>query len=290
MSDFFAALPMYDWPELRAEVDAEWALIRRRLLAAGIEAPEHLVRRNADMPPVPGGIRDVSGVIIAPDPATLPADELDLPAVWQHPKLLFGQTCWGPIELGLVSNMRVVGQPDYSAFEGGESELYSSAIVMRRAGHADGDVAAPANGEAAIPLDLLRGRRLAYNSHDSMSGVIALSRDLIAAGAKQVPEKCVAVFRQKPATKQEAKHGRSHASLLGLDIFREELETGAHRASVVAVAEGRADVAAIDCRSWNIIQRFEPRARDVAVVGWTRRRKGLPYIAALGSPVADLPG
>ena len=34
---------------------------------------------------------------------------------------------------------------------------------------------------------------------------------------KQVPEKCVTVFRQKPATKQEAKQakrGRSHASLL----------------------------------------------------------------------------
>jgi ABC-type phosphate/phosphonate transport system substrate-binding protein len=259
MSDFFAALPMYDWPEIRAAVDAEWALIRRRLLAAGIEAPEHLVRRNADMPPVPGGIRNASGFIIAPDPATLPPDELDLPSLWQHPRLLFGQACWGPIELGLVSNMRVVGQPDYSAFEGGAGELYSSAIVMRRTGLAEGDVAAPAKGNAAIPLDLLRGRRLAYNSQDSMSGVLALARDLSLVGA-------------------------------GLDIFPQQIETGAHRASVVAVAEGRADVAAIDCRSWSIIQRFEPRARDVAVVGWTRRRKGLPYIAAQGSPVTELPG
>jgi ABC-type phosphate/phosphonate transport system substrate-binding protein len=250
---------MYDWAEIRAEVDAEWALIRRRLLAAGVEAPERLVRRNADMPPVPGGIRNASGIVIAADPATLPPDELDFATVWQHPKLLFGQTCWGPIELGFVSNIRVVGQPDYSVFEGGEGELYSSAIVMRRAGLADGDIAAPANGEAAIPLNLLRGRRLAYNSHDSMSGVLALSRDLAVVGAS-------------------------------LDIFPQQIETGAHRASVVAVAEGRADVAAIDCRSWSIIQRFEPRARDVAVVGWTRRRKGLPYIAALGSPVTELPG
>ena len=48
-----------------------------------------------------------------------------------------------------------------------------------------------------------------------------LSSDLANVPAKQVPEKCVTVFRQKPATKQEAeqaKRGRSHASLLRLGI------------------------------------------------------------------------
>ena len=132
MSGFFAALPMYDWPENRPEVDAEWALLRARLLGAGIDAPERLVRRNAEMPAVPGGIRDASGVVIAPDPATLPPDELDFFTLWRHPKLLFAQTCWGPMELGLAKHVRVVGQPDYSAFEGGDGELYSSAIVMPR--------------------------------------------------------------------------------------------------------------------------------------------------------------
>ncbi|TIX59554.1 MAG: phosphate ABC transporter substrate-binding protein, partial [Mesorhizobium sp.] len=28
MSDFVAALPMYDWPEMRSEVDAQWARLR----------------------------------------------------------------------------------------------------------------------------------------------------------------------------------------------------------------------------------------------------------------------
>jgi len=254
MSDFFAALPMYDWPETRAEVDAEWDSIRLRLLAAGIDAPERLVRRNGDMPPVSGGIRNASGDVVAPDPATLPADELDVPTLWRHPRLLFGQACWGPIELGLVPNVRVVGQPDYSAYEGGEGVHYSSAIVMRRAGGHSKDVGAPSDGVAAIPFDLIHGRRLAYNSADSMSGIIALSRDLAAAGS-------------------------------GLDILSAEVETGAHRASVIAVAEDRADVAAIDCRSWRMIRRFEPRARDVVVVGWTGRRMGLPYIAAQASPI-----
>ena len=69
---------MYDWPEIRTEVDAEWVAIRARLKAAGIEAPRHLVRRNADLPPVPGGIRGQDGQMVAPDPATLPPQILKL--------------------------------------------------------------------------------------------------------------------------------------------------------------------------------------------------------------------
>lgn len=64
------------------------------------------------------------------------------------------------------------------------------------------------------------------------------------------------------------------------------METGGHRASVVAVAQGRADVAAVDCRSWAMAQRFEPAARALAVVGWTARHKGLPFITAKATPPA----
>jgi ABC-type phosphate/phosphonate transport system substrate-binding protein len=73
-----------------------------------------------------------------------------------------------------------------------------------------------------------------------------------------------------------------------LDIFSDRIETGGHRASIVAVAEGRADVAAIDCRSWAMARRFEPAAREVQVVGWTARRKGLPYITARAIPAATV--
>ncbi len=132
MTAFVAALPMYDWPEIRAETDALWAGLRDRLRAAGVEAPETLARRNADLPAVPGGIRDATGVVIAADPATLPPDDLDFAALWRHPRLLLSQTCWGPMEMGLAPFVEVVGQPSYDAFEGGEGPLYSSAIVMRR--------------------------------------------------------------------------------------------------------------------------------------------------------------
>lgn len=255
MSEFVAALPMYDWLEVRADTDALWSRIRDTLGAQGIDAPERLARRNADLPPVPGGIRDAAGNRIATDPATLPPDELDMQVLWRHPKLIFAQTCWGPMELGLASHVRVVGQPDYSPYEGGEGEHYSSAILMRRL---EGEgVPAPADGGMLIPLERLRGRRFAYNGTDSMSGLIALTRDL--------------------ATRGESP-----------DMFSQTVETGSHRASAVAVAKGEADVCAVDCRSWDLIRRFEPLASEVVVAGWTARRKGLPYIAARSAPPYSL--
>ena len=248
MSRFIAALPMYDWPERTAEVDAEWVLIRDRLRGEGIDAPQALTR-----------------------------DFDDLHELWRHPDLLLAQTCWGPMERGLADHVTVVGQPSYDGIEGGQGELYSSAIVMRAAGGltsplrgevaprrgaggGDGDrfdrhptpalrADPPPQGEGILPLDLLRGQRLAYNGPDSMSGIIGLTRDLEALGET-------------------------------LDIFSDRIVSGGHRLSVRAVAEGRADVAAIDCLSWALAQRHEPAAKDLRVVGWTAMRRGLPFITA----------
>lgn len=249
MSVFLAALPMYDWPEILGETDAQWARLRDGLRRGGIDAPDELVRRNADMPPVPGGIKGASGASLASDPAMLPPDELDFHALWTHPALLFTQTCWGPLGQGLERHVQVIGQPDYSAFEGGQGALYSSAVVMRRDDPSCAGVPPPPGGEAVLPLSLLRGRRLAFNSTDSMSGILALKRDLEVMGET-------------------------------LDLFAERIETGGHRASIVEVAEGRADVAAIDCRSLALAQRFDPTVGGLQVVGWTARRKGLPFITS----------
>ncbi|RUZ80527.1 phosphate ABC transporter substrate-binding protein [Mesorhizobium sp. M7A.F.Ca.US.006.01.1.1] len=251
MSELVAALPMYDWPEVRDEVDAQWVLLRDAFRQKGIDAPQTIVRRNGDLPPVPGGIRGAEGKIIAPDPATLPPDELDFYRLWLHPALLFAQTCWGPMELGLSRHVQVIGQPGYDAYEGGQGELYSSALVMRTG--EGSEVRSPADGSPFLPLDLIRGKRFTFNSLDSMSGTIALTRDLRAAGE-------------------------------GLDIFSTRSESGGHRGSIIAVAEGKADIAAIDCESWALAQQFEPAAKKVAVVGWTGRRKGLPYITAAATP------
>lgn len=244
---WIAALPMYDWPELRDETDAAWARMRARFIKHGIDAPPELVRRNGDMPRVPGGIRGDDGSIIAPDPATLDPDALDLDVLWCHPALLIAGTCWGPIELGLHHHVQVIGQSSYDGIAGGEGELYSSAIVTRK--REGTDKAAPRNGEALLPLTLFRERKLAFNERRSMSGHLALKRDLEAIGK-------------------------------GVGLFSDLIETGAHRTSVIAVADGRADFAAIDCKSWMLAERYEPAAKDLHIVGWTARRKGLPYIRA----------
>ncbi|SON58048.1 ABC transporter, phosphonate, periplasmic substrate-binding protein [Hartmannibacter diazotrophicus] len=248
-----AALPMYDWPERREEVDGEWAVIRDHLRVNGIKAPDGLVRRNGDMPAVPGGIRDAAGKVIAPDPASLLPDDLDLATLWRHPALVFGQTCWGPMEsTGLADHVAVLGQPDYDGIEGGNGPFYSSALVMRLTDvPPETHVAPRTDGKPVLPIDLLRGRRLAYNSLESMSGLLALHHDL-------------------------------ETSWLGLDLFAERIETGSHRGSIRAVAEGRADVAAIDARSWQLARGFELASRRLAVVGWTGLRRGLPFIVARG--------
>lgn len=235
-----AALPMYDWPERRAEVDAEWEMLREALYMYGIPAPQTLARCNADLPPVPGGICSADGTVIAPDPATLPPAEFDLAVLWQHPNLLFAQTCWGPLELWLGDAVEVIGQDDYSGIEGGEGELYSSAIVMRRS--------ALPQSVGGIVSKLAR-LRLAYNVADSMSGYIALERMLKDVGAD-------------------------------LEIFSDRMVSAGHRKSIRMVAEGIADVAAIDCKSWKLAKQYEPTASELAVAAWTPKRKGLPFITA----------
>lgn len=261
---YVAALPMYDWPEVRAETDAHWAAVRYELRKSGVDAPEHLTRRNADLPPVPGGIKDGFGKVIAPDPASLPPDEFDLAVLWQHPNLLLSQTCWGPLGLWL-RGVRVVGQQDYSGIEGGEGEEYSSALVVT-AGMAELlEVFSPVTARPdKFPLSedglgrkrevselevVLKDLELAFNSPDSVSGLLALQRDLESQGS-------------------------------GLHIFKEQIETGGHRASIRAVAAGRASLAAIDAKTWTLAQRFEPEALELTVIGWTSKCKGLPFVTA----------
>lgn len=96
-------------------------------------------------------------------------------------------------------------------------------------------------------LEDLRGRVAAYNSTDSLSGHLALR--LVLAGL---------------------------GPLLGGVI-----ETGSHAASMVAVAEGRADVCAIDCVTFAIAERHRPQLTN----GFRRIARSppmpaLPYVTS----------
>jgi ABC-type phosphate/phosphonate transport system substrate-binding protein len=96
-----AALPMYDFPELREAHDQLWAALAQRLEAAGIvPVPRQLTR------------------------------SLNHRATWMHPGLLFGQACEYPLSKSFRKQLRLIATPSYSA-PGCVDSFYRSAIVVR---------------------------------------------------------------------------------------------------------------------------------------------------------------
>lgn len=57
--------------------------------------------------------------------------------------------------------------------------------------------------------------------------------------------------------------------------------SGGHRDSVKHVAQNKADIAAIDCVSWSLAQRFDEEARKLKVIAHTASRPNLPIITSL---------
>jgi len=75
---------------------------------------------------------------------------------------------------------------------------------------------------------------------------------------------------------------QNHAAAWGLQ-FPPAIRTGAHHLSAQAVAEGRADLAAIDAVTWALLVRHDEVTSDLKVVGQTDPTPGLPYISGPGS-------
>ena len=195
-----ASLAMYDWPQVAAENDRLWALIREALADEGIAAPETLTRD--------GSLWDI----------------------WQSPDLVLGQTCGMPYRTRLHGHVTLVGTPDY-ALPDAPPGFYYSELVTR----------ADEPGEVMDFID----RTLAYNAPDSQSGWAA-------------PQNHVAPL-----------------------VFKHAHQTGAHRDSAKAVAEGRADIAAIDAVTWRLIKAHMPGlAAQLRIVAHTAPTPGLPLITA----------
>jgi ABC-type phosphate/phosphonate transport system substrate-binding protein len=75
----------------------------------------------------------------------------------------------------------------------------------------------------------------------------------------------------------------------GRPFFASVEVTGSHAASLVAVAEGRADIAAIDCVTFALLGRGRPHLTEaVAIVARSPLTPGLPYIASAGLPLATI--
>jgi ABC-type phosphate/phosphonate transport system substrate-binding protein len=75
----------------------------------------------------------------------------------------------------------------------------------------------------------------------------------------------------------------------GRSIFSEVIVTGSHAASLAAVGEGAADIAAIDCVSYGLLRRGRPELFDgIATIARTQATAGLPFVmsADLGQSLA----
>lgn len=74
---------------------------------------------------------------------------------------------------------------------------------------------------------------------------------------------------------------QTHAAKLGLHL-PPALQSGGHRLSALAVAEGRADIAALDAVTFALLQASEPAMAGLREIARTEPTPGLPYITAAG--------
>jgi ABC-type phosphate/phosphonate transport system substrate-binding protein len=110
----------------------------------------------------------------------------------------------------------------------------------------------------AKPLEDFRDGVAAFNNRDSMSGMLAL----------------------KLAFGPLARSGQ---------FFTRAVETGGHLASLAAVREGTADVAAIDCVTVAYARSFRPAALEGLIeVGRTAPVPALPFVTRGGASVAEV--
>ncbi|MGR3344229.1 MAG: phosphate/phosphite/phosphonate ABC transporter substrate-binding protein [Paracoccaceae bacterium] len=72
---------------------------------------------------------------------------------------------------------------------------------------------------------------------------------------------------------------QNHARELGF-CFTQHLRSGGHLASAVAVANGNADIAALDAVTWLMICQYEDIAKRLTVIGRTACTPGLPLITS----------
>lgn len=170
----------------------------------------------------------------------------NLAAAWRDPDLLLGQTCGMPYVSGLCGEALVVARPDYG-LPGATDGTYQSVVVVRARD------AGPAGPDALLAR---AGGRVAVNEWRSFSGHIA-------------PRAHLAALRGNPD------------GAAGGPFFAAAVLSGSHRASARMVAQGEADLAALDAVVWALLQAEEPRtAARLAAIAWTDPAPALPFITA----------
>jgi ABC-type phosphate/phosphonate transport system substrate-binding protein len=72
-------------------------------------------------------------------------------------------------------------------------------------------------------------------------------------------------------------------------FFAAVIVTGSHLASLEAVVDGRAELAAVDCVAFGLLQKLRPSLVErVAIVAESPASPGLPFIASAGLPEATV--
>jgi ABC-type phosphate/phosphonate transport system substrate-binding protein len=138
---------------------------------------------------------------------------------------------WRNPDLPFKGQLTYVATPHYDA-DGCDGPKYCSIVFARH----------------ALPLDAFRGQIAAYNSIDSMSGLLAL--------------KLVFAFWREEKS-----------------FFSQAVETGSHVASLAAVQQGQADVCAVDCVTVALLQKHRASAlQGLVEIARSPTVPALPYI------------
>jgi ABC-type phosphate/phosphonate transport system substrate-binding protein len=202
-----AALPMYDFPELRAAHDRFWTALAQRLQALGVSSVPRQLTRG-----------------------------LSHREVWAHPGLFFGQACEYPVSRLFRGHLRIIATPRYAA-PGCADTCYRSAIVVR-------------TEDPAGQLEDLRHARGVVNEPDSNSGMN--------------------LFRAALAPLSS-----------GSRFFASLRFSGAHRKSMELVANGEADLTAVDCVTLAHLQTLQPELTSrLRVIDWTPTSPSLPFVTS----------
>lgn len=159
----------------------------------------------------------------------------DWSAPWRNPNLLFSQTCGYPFTHAFAGLHSYVATPHYGS-DGCKGPDYCSILFAR----------------GFAPLRTFQGKRAAFNTRDSMSGMLALQL----------------VFAPM-AVKGE--------------FFDQAIETGGHLASLAAVQAGEADICATDCVTVAYMRRYRPEVmKGLEEVGRSPQVPGLPFVTRAG--------
>lgn len=79
----------------------------------------------------------------------------------------------------------------------------------------------------------------------------------------------------------------AHITAMGLR-FHTTRRTGSHLQSLLAVAKGDADLAAIDAVTWRILQKSDPATEELSVIARTRVSPAMTFITARGNDPAPI--